>query len=107
MFNFNLLGWIDITAAILLYFTVSPIPEPVAHAHSIFLFLKGFIGFIDFGANPPSILLPIYLLGGAADILSAAILLTGTPPIMADYKNIIAGLLFLKGLWTFSSFMSM
>jgi len=105
MFNFNLLGWIDITAAVILYFTVSPVPDPVANAHAYFLFLKGFIGFIDFGSNPPGGLMPLFLLGGAADILSAMILFTGTPPILADYKEIIAGLLFIKGLWTFSAFL--
>jgi len=106
MVNFNILGWIDIFAAIILYYTVSPIPEPVAHFHAFFLFFKGFIGFIEF-SNPPSILLPVYMLGGAADIMSAAILITGSPPVFEDYKNIIAGLLTLKGLWTFSNFMNM
>lgn len=101
MFRFDVLGFIDVFAAVLLYLTVSPIPEPVAHAHAGFLFMKGISGFID----PLKLPLPFFIIGGGADILSAAILITGTPPILIDYKNIIAGLLFLKGLWTFSSFM--
>ncbi len=105
MFNFNLLGWVDITAALMLYFTVSAVPEPLAHTHAAFLFIKGVIGFIDFGANPPAFLTPLFLVGGAADILSAMMLFTGTPPILVDYKEIIAGLLFAKGLWTFSAFL--
>jgi hypothetical protein len=42
----------------------------------------------------------MFILGGAADILSATILFLGTPLILVDYKVYISGFLFLKGVWT-------
>lgn len=106
MITLNYNGIIDIIVGIMLLFTASPLPSQVAHAHTVFLLFKGFGSVIDviqlrwFG-------MPLFILAGAADILSAAILLTGNPPILADYKAILAFLLGLKGVRTFLSIMSM
>lgn len=102
MFRLNVIGWIDIAAAILIFYTASPIPSPIPEVHTLFLLVKGSIGFLPLsGPNP--LLLPIFYLGGVADILSAIILITGTPPVFAEYSSIIGGLLLLKGVWTFTS----
>lgn len=102
MLRLNLIGWIDIAAAFLIYYTVSPVPSPIPEIHTIFLLVKGGIGFFPLQGVTP-ILMPIYYLGGVADILSAVILLLGTPPILAEYTPVIAGLLMIKGVWTFTS----
>lgn len=104
MINFNVLGWIDILAAVMLYYTVSPVPEIVAVSHAGFLFLKGLIGFIPMGPNPA--LTGIYILGAGADILSGAILLVGQPPVLADYSSFIGIILILKGSWSFMWFLN-
>lgn len=91
------IGFIDILAGFLLYFTVSPLPATVAQIHAIFLIYKGA------GSMTPFIPLagmPIFILGGAADIMSAFILYTGTPPILGGIKVWIAGILFIKGLFS-------
>lgn len=104
LFNFNVLGWIDIAAGIMLYFTVSPLPAVVSTAHAAFLILKGSMGFFPQLGGMQG-LIPLYIIGGAADIMSSAILLTGQPPVLAGYKMYIAGLLLLKGLWSLSGMM--
>lgn len=91
------LGGLDILSGLLLIFTVSPVPENIALAHAFFLIFKGLgtvIRPLPLGG------MPVYVLGGAADILSATILFLGTPPLFVDYKLYISGFLFLKGVWT-------
>ncbi|MFB6174350.1 MAG: hypothetical protein ABEJ87_00045 [Candidatus Nanohalobium sp.] len=91
------MGMLDLLSGILLLFTASPIPQNIATVHAWFLIFKGAATVI----RPlPLGGMPIYVLGGAADILSATILFIGTPPILAGYKSYIAGFLFLKGVWT-------
>ena len=88
------LGMLDLGSGILMLYTVSPVPEVVAMAHAYFLIIKG-------GGTmlvAPIFPMPIFILGGAADVVSAAILMTGHPPILGGYKEIIAGALFLKGV---------
>ncbi len=99
--NLNILGWIDLLAAALVYFTTTAIPSPIPEAHTAFLVLKGGLGFLNIPPNP--LMLPVFYLGGAADLMSAMILLTGTPPILTGYKEVIAGALVLKGVWTYSN----
>ncbi len=95
------MGALDLLSAALLWFTLSPLPVAVAQFHAGFLFFKGGGSMINSVPLP----VPVYVLGGAADILSAAILFTGSPPVLVGYKNWIAGMLFLKGIWTFLGFM--
>lgn len=95
------LGVIDILAGVLLYLTVSPVPPTVSQIHAGFLIFKGTGSMV----KPLFLPLPVYVLGGAADLMSAMILFTGKPPILADFKLFIGGFLFLKGLLTFLSFM--
>lgn len=102
--NFNVLGWIDIAAALMLFNTVSPLPAIVATVHATFLLVKGSLGFFP-QLGGLSGLIPLYIIGGAADIMSSAILFTGHPPILADYKIIIAGVMLLKGIWSLSGMM--
>lgn len=94
--NFSVTGLFDIFSGILLYFTVSPLPEAVSLAHAFFLMYKGTASFI-----PLPLGMPGFILGSAADLMSAAILLAGTPPILGDYKIFIAGFLFIKGIQGF------
>lgn len=90
------LGAIDILSGILIIYTVSSLPETVLLLHASFLLFKGFGTII----RPEILPMPIFVLGGFADIMSAAILLTGTPPILGDYINYIAGILLIKGVWS-------
>jgi hypothetical protein len=98
------LGILDILSGALLYFTVSPVPEIVATVHAVFLLVKGVISLVEM--PPMTAFIPLFILGGAADLISALILFIGTPPVLAGYKMWIAGALALKGLWTLLSFMS-
>lgn len=102
MLRLNIIGWIDIAAAILIHYTVTPVPSPIPEIHTAFLLMKGGIGFFPLEGLTP-VLLPIYYLGGVADILSAVILLLGSPPVLSEYTSIIAGFLMIKGVWTFTS----
>lgn len=87
------IGILDIAAGIILLHTASPVPTAFAHAHSYFLILKGGGTLL----KAPVLPLPVFVLGGAADIVSAAILFTGNPPLIGGYKEIIATILLLKG----------
>lgn len=100
-FRLDPLGVIDILAGILLFFTLSTLPSSVAKFHAAFLIFKGAGTVI----RPLHLPLPVFVLGGAADVMSAAILFTGRPPILASYKAWIAGFLFLKGVWSLLAFM--
>jgi len=99
--NFNLTGLFDVVAGIFLYFTVSPLPAIVATAHALFLTYKGSATLI----RPLPLGMPVFIFGNAADLISAAILLTGTPPLIGGYKVWIAGFLFIKGIMGFLSMM--
>jgi hypothetical protein len=88
-------GILDVVAAVFLFFTVSPLPVIFAHIHAGFLAFKGVGSMIEAIPLP----IPVYILGNGADLISAAILMTGQPPILGEFKIWIAGFLFLKGLW--------
>jgi len=88
------IGFFDILVGVLLLFTTSPIPVAVAEIHAYFLIIKG-VGTVIKQVRFP---LPVFVLGGAADLLSATILFTGTPPILESYKTLMSGILFLKGV---------
>lgn len=90
----NLVGIFDILAGMMLFYTQSALPTVFAQTHAGFLIFKGSIAQLPV---PP--IMPIFVLGNAADIISAAIIFTGRPPILADYKEIIALFLFQKGLF--------
>lgn len=89
-------GFIDLIVGVMLLYTESALPEQVAMAHTIFLIYKGLGSIIQ---PIPIGFYPIFILGSFADILSAAILYFGQPPILLDYKNYIAFALFIKGVW--------
>jgi hypothetical protein len=100
--HFSLTGIFDIISGIFLYFTLSPIPESVAIAHAFILIYKGSATIL-----PLPLGMPGFILGSAADLMSAAILITGNPPLLGDYKIFLAGFLFLKGTMGFLSMMNM
>lgn len=89
------LGITDFLSGALLMYTVSPIPAAIAEIHSIFLLAKGAATILEIPMP-----MPVYYLGGAADLLSATILYTGNPPILEAAAPILAGILFLKGVLT-------
>lgn len=92
----DLLGMIDIASGILLYFTTSPVPTMFADVHAGFLIFKGVISHLRLSGP----VMPIYTLGIAADIISAAILFTGSPPLVGSFKYVIGTALFVKGMWS-------
>ena len=94
--NFSLTGLFDIFSGIFLYFTVSPIPGIIAAIHALILVYKGSATIV-----PLPLGMPGFIIGSAADLMSAAILLIGTPPFLGDYKLFIASFLFLKGIQGF------
>lgn len=95
IFRPDLLGIIDITSGILVYLTQSFVPEPVSLIHATILIGKG----VGTMIRPVSFPFAVFVIGNMADVLSAAILITGTPPILTDYKHYLAGVLFFKGMW--------
>lgn len=94
--NLSLTGLFDIVTGFFVYFTVSPVPAIVATIHAVFLIYKGSATLIYLPLGMPG-----FILGSAADLISAAILLTGKPPFLGDYKIWLAGFLFLKGIQGF------
>lgn len=94
------IGIIDLLSGLLLWFTISPVPAEVAQVHAGFLIFKG----IGTMAKPEIFPMPVYVLGMTADLMSAAILFTGKPPLLVDYKIFFSGFLFLKGIWSFEAF---
>jgi hypothetical protein len=90
------MGLTDLTSGLLIFFTVSPIPTGVAEIHALFLIYKGLASIVRYIPMP----MPVFYLGGFADLISASILFIGTPPILADYSVYLAGFLLLKGVWT-------
>jgi hypothetical protein len=97
------MGALDLLSGVLLYYTASGVPEIFAIAHAVFLIFKGLFSVAEFLPLPPVIM--IYIMGAGADVISAAILITGQPPILGEFKIWIAGLLFLKGVWSLLGFM--
>jgi len=101
--NFNVFGIVDLLAGLMLLMTSSFLPDIIAHGHSYFLMFKG-ISSIFTPINTVVLGTPYLLLCGFADLLSAAILLTGQPPILAEYKTILAFIIGLKGIFSLISF---
>lgn len=101
--RFNLTSTFDVIVGIMMLFTVSPVPIVFAEMHAFFLIFKGSITQIR--GFPP--VMPIYILGTVADLISAAIIYTGQPPIFADYKVWIAGFLAFKGFSSLVGIISM
>ncbi|MFP4038171.1 MAG: hypothetical protein ACLFTA_00105 [Candidatus Nanohaloarchaea archaeon] len=92
-------GLFDIFSATFVLFTASALPENFLHLHAGFLYFKG-VGTL---LRPNILPMPVFYLGGMADVLSAAIIFTGDPAFLSGYKNIIAGVLFVKGFLVFPS----
>lgn len=90
------LGIIDVTSALLVYMTQSFMPLEILHVHAAVLLIKGTGSII----RPVRLPFFMYVLGGMADVLSAAILFTGQPPFLAAYKEFFAAVLLIKGFWS-------
>lgn len=97
----SLIGIFDILAGILLLYTESALPPIFAEAHASFLIFKGLVTQFPIPPIPP-----LFVIGNAADIISAAIIYTGTPPVLAGYKELIALFLLQKGLFGLFSMLS-
>jgi len=95
IFKPDLLGTLDILSGLLVYFTQSFMPQPISLIHASILLFKGTGTMI----RPVKFPFPVFVIGNMADVLSAAIIFTGTPPILVEYKAFIATGLFLKGMW--------
>lgn len=99
--RFDPAGLLDIVVGVMLFYTESVIPVSIARTHSFFLMYKGaasMLPFLPLG-------MPGFIIGNAADIMSAAILFIGTPPVLGGFKVWIAGALFLKGFMGLLAFM--
>jgi len=105
---FDIFSYADITLAVMLLFTPSPLPEIFTHFHIAVLAWKGIAGI-----NPTKInLIPMFLtpiimpVMMAVDIVSAAVVIVSEPPFLASHKEVIAGMVLIKGvftsLWTLS-----
>ncbi|MFB6203334.1 MAG: hypothetical protein ABEK01_02480 [Candidatus Nanohaloarchaea archaeon] len=90
------LGLFDVLTGSLLLFTVSALPDQVAAVHALFLISKGLLTVIKPDVMPHAML----VLGGVADLMSAAILYFGIPPVLVGFQAWIAGVLFTKGVWS-------
>ncbi len=99
MIRLDPLGLLDILSATLILMTASALPESFLHFHAGFLYFKGALSLL----KPIVMPTPMFIMGNAADVISAAILMTGDPAILADYKYWIAGFLGFKGLWGLSA----
>lgn len=97
----SLISTFDILAGILLLYTESAVPTSFARIHASFLIFKGVITQFPIPPIPP-----LFVLGSLADVVSAAIIFTGTPPVFAGYKEIIALVLLQKGLFGFMTMLS-
>lgn len=97
----SIIGVLDILAGIILLYTESVVPTFFAEAHASFLIFKGFIAQLQIPPIPP-----LFIIGNTADIISAAIIFTGTPPVLAGYKELIAVFLLQKGVFGFISMLS-
>jgi len=95
------IGGLDFLSGVLMFHTASPVPELFAVSHASFLLFKGGGTLLKFPIFP----LPIFIIGGAADIVSGAILITGNPAFLGGYKEIIAGALIVKGSLSLVTFM--
>ncbi|WP_414838184.1 hypothetical protein ACK3SF_02170 [Candidatus Nanosalina sp. VS9-1] len=95
IFRPDLLGILDVSSGILVYFTQSFMPEPISAVHAGILIFKG----IGTMIRPVHFPFPLFVIGNMADVLSAAIIFTGTPPVFEAYKTYIAAGLFFKGMW--------
>jgi hypothetical protein len=89
------MAWIDILSGLMVLFTQTPVPEGVTEVHAGFLLFKGVATMIRIPLPGP-----MFYLGGFADLISAAILFTGQPPLIAQYNKYVAGFLLLKGVWS-------
>lgn len=87
---------IDILSAVLVFYTQTPIPDGITEIHAGFLLFKGFATMLPMKILPR----PFLYIGGFADLISAAILFTGQPPLITKYNDYIAILLTLKGVWS-------
>ncbi|QGA80273.1 hypothetical protein [Candidatus Nanohalobium constans] len=87
---------IDILSGLLVLFTQTPIPDGITEIHAGFLLFKGVATMLPGNFLPT----PVFYLGGFADLISAAILFTGQPPLLVQYNKYIAGFLLLKGVWS-------
>lgn len=101
--NLNFFSMLDVLIGLLMLETVSPVPLWIANIHAFFMIFKGSITM--FKPMPLEALPPLLIVGGAADLMSAAILVTGTPPVFANFKLLIAGFLGIKGIITLLSWM--
>ncbi|MFB6245586.1 MAG: hypothetical protein ABEJ03_04545 [Candidatus Nanohaloarchaea archaeon] len=97
------MGMFDLLMAVIMYFTASPVPESFAMAHVGFLAVKGAGSCVSVPLFPPG----FHVLGLGADIVSAGILLIGTPPISSGIVEILSAVLLLKGAWSFFGIMAM
>jgi len=100
--RFDLLGAVDIISAVLILYTQSFVPPGIAHLHASILIIKGVGGMI----RPVRFPFFVYVLGGMADVLSAAILFTGQPPVLEAYKGWLSGILLVKGFWSLFGLMN-
>jgi len=90
-------GLFDIFSATLVLFTSSFLPETFLNFHIAVLYFKGLTTIIE----PVRLPMPFFYIFSMADVLSGAIIFTGEPAFLTDYKNWIAGILFLKGFMGF------
>lgn len=95
----NLTSLFDLLVGFLLLYTSSPVPEQFATVHASVLIFKGIL--FQFRLPNISMITPLLIVFGGIDIISAAILFVGEPPVLGEYKVFLSAFLALKGLISF------
>ena len=92
-------GIADLVSAFLVLSTSIGLPDAFLQVHAAFLICKGAGTMLA-----PSIFpMPVFYIGGIADVISASIIVFGNPGLLPEYKEIFAGILYLKGGLVFPS----
>lgn len=99
MLSFDWEGIVNIISGILVFMTSSPVPEALTMLLGAFLAARGLSAVVD-RINLPDL---TFLVDGGADLAAGAVLVIGTVslPVVSGFSSQYAGLLFLKGGWTY------
>lgn len=98
---FDVFSYADLVLAAMLYMMPSPIPEALSLFHISVLAWKGLAGVWPFFNLIPQFIGPVFFpVAIVIDLVSASLVMMGQPPFLAAHKEIIAGMVLLKGVFS-------
>ncbi|MFB6144783.1 MAG: hypothetical protein ABEJ98_05730 [Candidatus Nanohaloarchaea archaeon] len=99
MLSFDRDGVLDLISGVLVFSTQSPVPAALTMLLGTFLGARGLSAVVD-RVDLPDL---TFVIDGGADLAAGAVLLAGTVslPIISGYSAAYAGILLLKGGWTY------